>query len=196
MNKKLYLLLIFPLLFSFMRQQEDLISWNAKRPLRSEDFKVVQKDTIKIANSGGRFKGAQSELFYDYQILPDNFNAPEVKIKVYFDKNNSWILFNDERTLEHEQIHFNIDELFARKMRKSIDSLKILNIKNINIYINILENYSNKNKIYSSLFDQEIDDKIFFLNGKFLSHKDKGQQKVWKEKVYKELKALDKYKLN
>ena len=196
MNKKLYLLLFFPLLFSFIRQQEDLILWNAKRPLRYEDFKVVQKDTIKIANSGGRFKGAQSQLKFRFNTSQSSYTTtPKIEVSVYFLPNESWMLIKSETTLEHEQIHFNIAELFARKMRKSIDSLVKMNTYDFQAYKQIIANWNEKYGNYNVLYDKGIDDRVYYLNGKFLSDKNP-KQKPWKEKVDKELKALDKYKLN
>ena len=65
MKKILFLFFALILLLSFVQQQSDLIFWNTKRPLRFEDFKAVQKDTIQIGNTG-RFKGAQSQLKFKF----------------------------------------------------------------------------------------------------------------------------------
>jgi predicted secreted Zn-dependent protease len=44
-------------------------------------------------------------------------------VKNYFDKDQSWMMVKNAYVLQHEQIHFNISELYARKIRKSADSL-------------------------------------------------------------------------
>lgn len=189
-NSLLFLTLLF--LLSFV-QQSDFIFWNPKRPLRFEDFKVVQKDTIQIGNTG-RFKGAQSQLKFKFNSSQSSYTkVPQIEVLVYFIPDDSWMLIKDERTLEHEQIHFNIAELYARKMRKSIDSLNKLNVYDFQVYKDNINDWSKKYDNYDILFDQEIDDRLYYLNGKVLSHKDKGQQKLWKEKVDKELKMLQEF---
>ena len=62
MKKFILFLFTLSLLLSFIEQQTDLIYWNADRPIKFEDFKAVQKDTIQIGDTTGRFKGAQSQL--------------------------------------------------------------------------------------------------------------------------------------
>ena len=44
------------------------------------------------------------------------------KIQSYFEKKNSWVKLagRNDHTLEHEQIHFDITELYARKLRKEL----------------------------------------------------------------------------
>lgn len=196
MKKFIFFLFALPLLLNFVQQQTDLVFWNAKRPLKFEDFKAVQKDTIKIGNTG-RFKGAQSWFEYKFNTSQTSYTTtPKIEVLIYFDPKDSWMLLKDERTLEHEQIHFNIAELYARKMRKSIDSLNKLNVYNFQTYKDKIKDWNNKYNSYNILFDKEIDDRVYYLNGKFLSHKDKGQQKNWKEKVDKELKALEKFTQN
>lgn len=193
MKKILFLFFAFILLLSFVQQQYDFIFWNAKRPLRLEDFKAVQKDTIQIGNTG-RFKGAQSQLKFKFNTSQSSYTTtPKIEVLVYFNPNDSWMLIKDDRTLEHEQIHFNIAELYARKMRKSVDSLNMLNINDFQIYKDKINDWSKKYDNYDILFDQEIDDRVYYLNGKVLSHKDKGQQKFWKEKVDKEIKMLQNF---
>ena len=195
MKKFLLFLFALPLLLNFVQQQTSLVFWNAKRPLKFEDFKAVQKDTIKIGNTG-RFKGAQSSINYKYNISQSSYTVPpKIEVITYFNPNDSWMLLKTETTLEHEQIHFNIEELYARKMRKSIDSLVKLNICDFSIYDKILDKWEKEPIKYHNLFDKEIDDRVYYLNGKFLSDKNP-KQKLWKEKVDKELKALEKYTQN
>lgn len=70
------------------------------------------------------------------------------------------MFLKDPTTLEHEQIHFNIAELYARKMRKSIDSINKLHVNNLQICDEIIENWNKRYENFDIKFDQEIDDKI------------------------------------
>ena len=193
MKINIFLLLAIILLSSFIRQKNEYIFWDSKRPIKYEDFRAVQKDTIKIGNTT-RFKGAESWFEYKFNTSQASYTSiPKIEVLVYFDPKYSWMLVKDVRTLEHEQIHFNIAELYARKMRKTIDSLNERNVTDFEIYKSKISDWNIKYNNYNILFDKEIDDKIYYLNGKFLSHKDKGQQKFWKEKVDKELIILKKF---
>ncbi len=193
MKKYLFLIFAIFLLLNFVQQQSDLVLWNAKRPLKFEDFKAVQKDTIKIENNG-MILGAQSRFKFRFNTSQTSNTTPKMEVFVYFDPKDSWMLLKTETTLEHEQIHFNIVELYARKMRKSIDSLRKLNVNNLQIYKDKVSDWNKKYDNYNILFDTEIDDKVYYLNGKFLSDKNP-KQKIWKEKVDKELKILEKFQL-
>jgi hypothetical protein len=67
------------------------------------------------------------------------------------------MLVKNAYVLQHEQIHFNISELYARKIRKSADSLARKNITNLNIYRNMV-NIGNKKTKTNDQFDAENDD--------------------------------------
>lgn len=175
--------------------QTELIFWDPRRPLKFEDFTALERDTIKVGNLG-RFKGAQSELEFNFTTSQFSSNTvPEIQVFTAFDPNKSWMLLKTPITLEHEQIHFNIAELYARKMRKSIDSLRKLNTVDFQHYKDQINTWKKKYDNYDILFDKDIDARIYYVNGKFLSDKNP-KQKIWKEKVEKELKMLSDYTKN
>ncbi|WP_415325126.1 hypothetical protein [Chryseobacterium sp. MMS23-Vi53] len=163
--------------------------------MRYEDFKLAQKDTIKIATTN-KFKGAESSFKFNFKTSQfSDAIAPTIHVLVYFNPDNSWMLLKDPTTLEHEQIHFNIAELYARKMRKSIDSLNNLQVNNLQIYTEIIEIWNKRYENFDTKFDQEIDDKIYYTGGKYL-HLDNKKQKIWKLKIDRELKSLDNFNQN
>ncbi|MFC6267151.1 hypothetical protein [Frigoriflavimonas asaccharolytica] len=190
MKKFLYLFINLPFLIGFVHQQAEMILWDLKRPLKYEDFKVVQRDTIKIGNTG-RFKGVLSEFKFKFNTSQTSYTTtPKIEVLVYFGPNKSWLLLKTETTLEHEQIHFNIAELYARKMRKSIDSLNNLNVYNFQIHTEKIDDWNKKYNDRNIKFDFEIDSRVYYLNGKFLSDKNR-KQTPWKEKIDRELKTLE-----
>lgn len=196
MNKKFYLFLAFPLFFlSFIIQDENLILWNAQRPLDFNDFNTKQNDIVNIENSG-KFKFAESHFRYRIETTEATFSVtPSIEISVYFDSNLSWMLIKDENTLEHEQIHFNITELYARKMRKSVDSLAKLNVYDIEIYNKSIKSWKEKNNNYQKKFDEKIDDRIYYRKGRVVPRSKNRQQTIWKDEIDRELLELDRFKL-
>ena len=77
-------------------------------------------------------------------------------------------------------MHFDIAEIFTRKIRKAFDSLNIKKIKDYQIYDNIYIFYGNKCETYQKLYDNQV----YFNNF---------QQQQWIKKVGLELARLKKY---
>lgn len=58
-------------------------------------------------------------------IYPVNENTWYFNITALFNKYESWLIIKSKDIVDHEQIHFDIYELFARKMRKAmVDNLR------------------------------------------------------------------------
>lgn len=94
----------------------DVIYWTSDYKLTWDDFegdpnyKHSYKDISAITVSG----------IVDYRGCEDGKII--YKIKSYFEKKNSWVKMagRNDHTLEHEQVHFDITELYARKLRKEL----------------------------------------------------------------------------
>ena len=94
----------------------DVIYWTPDYKLTWEDFegdpnyKHNYKDVAAMTVSG----------IVDYRGCEDGKII--YKIKSYFEKKHSWVKLagRNDHTLEHEQIHFDITELYARKLRKAL----------------------------------------------------------------------------
>ncbi len=96
--------------------ETDVIYWSPSYKLTWNDFEGSPnyqhdyKDVSAITFSGiVDYRGCENEkIIY--------------KIKSYFEKKNSWVKMSgrNSHTLEHEQIHFDITELYARKLRKAL----------------------------------------------------------------------------
>lgn len=113
-------------------------------------------------------------------ILKDN--ALKMKVHCYFLKNESWTVVYDDYSLAHERLHFDIAEIHARKIRKAFDSLNKKQVFDITEYERVYEYYQLECRKYNYLYDS----KVYF---------NEQRQKQWSEKIKRELKKLDKYKL-
>src|SRR3954454_15021145 len=100
----------FLILFNlYSYSQENLLCWDESKPLQWDDFSGKAKDTS--------FFDAESfaEVRFNYKL--DQLHAFHFDVKAIFNKNISWIRqeHRSDALLKHEQIHFDIAELYARK---------------------------------------------------------------------------------
>ena len=178
MNKKIILSSVFYLVFTIkmtaqLKMDTTLLEWNTNKLLTWNNFEGANK---KISV----FKAESVTFFKTYFYLKKD--SVFFSIKTYFDKKKSWrnssCLFEDYYGLNHEQQHFNITELFARKIRAIIFA-KNLNEKEIESIFN--ENIKACND-FQDLYDKETNHSL-----------NKTNQVIWDKKVKNLLLSLDKY---
>ena len=116
MNLKLYFSFIFLWCLSADASGQ-LITWSADRPLQWSDFR--REDTPK-------HKGKSMDA-YVYTLLTDKFDystldSIHVTVTAQCSPHKSWKKHEKlgNYLLQHEQGHFDITELYARKLRKDI----------------------------------------------------------------------------
>lgn len=116
-------LFVAPLLvFITSVSAQDTIYWNKQRPLAWEDFQgTPEMDEVESAQAT-----TGVALEFQFRENPEN-DSWEYKYRVhsYFLPALSWYKTNDKNyyLLEHEQTHFDISELFARKLKKELSEL-------------------------------------------------------------------------
>src|SRR5690242_9054287 len=92
---------------------QDTIHWRPTYQLKWNDFKAAPDKSAPFA--------AQTDCSISYAYTFQN-NVFSVSVISYFNRNRSWAknkTTSDSSLLKHEQGHFNINELFARKMRQA-----------------------------------------------------------------------------
>lgn len=102
---------------------ENQIEWSADRKLTWDDFKGVPDlqnypDALALTNSG-----------FGYESGINMFKEGKVFVQSTFNTRGSWVL-SEGRTdyiLKHEQIHFDITEIYSRKLRKEFADANIKN---------------------------------------------------------------------
>lgn len=100
--------LILPLLF-LLQLDEDYIKWQENRRLTWDDFRA---EPLKIGNTAAM---TTTHLGFSYNVSNGKVTY---KIDCRFEKNKSWGLVKNDWILNHEQGHFDIAEIFARKLNK------------------------------------------------------------------------------
>ena len=183
--KNIFFLIGFISLMSFSFVKDDFILWQENKKLKIQDFKADNKDTVKVNRQ--QFLGAISAIRIEYSSFQRNKNSvPDFSIKTYFDPNESWMLLKNDYVLQHEQIHFDLTELYARKMRKSVESLRQKNVTNISIYRKKIQHWNVMKEKTSNQFDADNQDYYIKIGQKILFQKNP-KQEAWKKKVDREL---------
>ncbi len=157
---------------------DTIISWSKNRKLKWEDFKGVV-DTI---NSLKFSAVTTSEIHFTVGFLK-SYDISKINIITYFFKTKSWSCSSSLETLEHEQLHFDIMELFSRKMRYDFEIKKNKEETEIESYFQSYEDRFKECSIYQLLYDTETN------HGTIVT-----KQLEWKHKVAKELDELEAYK--
>lgn len=152
----------------------DCITWHANRKLTWADFKGKPQpasDKVALTDSG-----------MSIALKCDNTTA-EVVVKCFFNRSRSWTKDTEsEYLLAHEQLHFDITELFVRKLRKQLsvfkDDCEQL-AKHVQSYYD--ENYK-EYVAYQDAYDKQTHHSL-----------NKEKQAYWEQKVARELKKLKPY---
>lgn len=163
--------------FSFYKTTDEKIVWSKSFQLGWDDF--LGKPLKNSPNS------AMSKVGFDFS---SSFNSKdctlEVTVTSYFTKSKSWVKEEkkSDHLLVHEQLHFDIAEIYARKFRKAVkeSKLKKSNIKNK--FEDISSRIGRELTEYQSLYDNETN-----------HHINQAKQTEWNEKVAKQLEELNEY---
>lgn len=151
----------------------NLIEWNETRPLEWKDYsfrRVRKAGYVAITSVKHSVKGYMRN------------GLPEFDIKVYFDTKESWTGdTTDVKLLNHERLHFDIGEIYRRKIETRIIELQTKGEKRAGVYQGEIKNILIQFNKFSNQYDEESG------NGR-----KKEDQLRWEGIVSAELKRLHK----
>ena len=166
--------------FLCIQQDGPVMSWNESYKLSWTDFKAPPEETtsaVAVTASGITFG-------FSVKKTDDRVISFTSQVHAHFYPEKSWYKREqaDSHVLGHEQLHFNITELYARKFRQRIDQIKVSNsvrdqLKNLHNTIN--KELSQMQNRYDSEtnYSRNVD-----------------AQTTWETYIADELKKLSKYK--
>jgi predicted secreted Zn-dependent protease len=170
------MLLIFPyLLISLVQVKEPatLIDWTSDKKLTWSDF----KGTPDAGSTNAALTSSSITIEFGYSNRGMNYG-----IKCRFNTASSWGRIKNEHILAHEQGHFDLAELHARKLNKALKEY-VFNSKTVSKDVNAI--YDAIMKEHHQV-QQEYDEAT--------DHSRKvTAQKEWEEKIAAELKSLEKF---
>ncbi|MCF8272529.1 MAG: DUF922 domain-containing protein [Flavobacteriaceae bacterium] len=166
--------------FLFVEKDEPVITWRESYKLSWNDFKgEAHKNEKAVAITASGFS-------FEYSIKQNVFRAVsfEAKVEACFFSEQSWYkpeLVNDY-ILSHEQLHYDITELYTRKFRQQLSQLKVS--KTIKSDLESLHKLMNKQlESRQNDYDAETNNSI-----------NKEAQLLWQQKIETELQTLVSYK--
>ncbi len=161
--------LILPLLAT--AQDEEFIEWYPGNRLTWDDYHAkpsLLSDAAAITSTalGIEYHVRNNELTY--------------KITCRFSKMRSWGRFRTDYILQHEQGHFDITEIFARKLAKTLKEYDFDSRKYKHDLEEIYKRIMDEKEEFQDQYDNETD---------FSRNKEK--QTEWLKKIEKELSKYD-----
>ena len=162
----------------------DLIAQPVAEPV---DFKIYKEWQQFDPLKWGDFKGSRPDQYHgDAGSMVKIKAVPylvrkKIRYDVYtlFDRTKSWALEKSPQLLKHEQLHFDIAELYARKIRKRILRLSENKKNNLKTYNHEIRKLLKESNDFDRLYDIET------LHGSLTR-----KQKEWEAKIQSALSEL------
>ena len=160
------------------RQKHLNILWRESRKLQFDDFR---KGTVDCSST---------RTFISHHFIYLDSNKSEwsndrsffrYDIKTFFFADSSWIIDNNTILLHHDQGHFDLKEVCARKMRSFTSTQKI--DLEYNRFNNSIDSIENNLALIDSLYDQNTNRGLNIQ-----------VQKIWDLKIQKMLDTLNEYR--
>jgi len=166
--------------YHYVPKNDAVVCWSKDRPLSWNDFRG--KADKQFAMSGVRAAITDAEI--RFQKLEDKAGMPDYKIASVFLPNSSWATHkDDEAALQHEQLHFDIAELYARKLRQDIASLQEKRVYEEEEYQKAIDRLLERHDKEQQQYDAET----------IYQGKNPEKQAQWIENVQSELQKLETY---
>ena len=154
-------------------RQEELLEWQPLYKLNWADYKASPDFGSGAAATTTTYLGIE------YNIDKSGFTY---RISCRFSKNKSWGLHKTDYILSHEQGHFDIAEIFARKLHKEMSEYRF-NSKTFQKDLQrIYENLMTEKENMQNEYDRETNHSI-----------NKVRQKEWLEKISQLLIEFEDY---
>jgi hypothetical protein len=153
----------------------DLLVWSRERKLALQDFQYKFDSLRTIADM---HSPVSSLLDICYYVKPYTVSDKRLHYEVYaiFHRKISWI--TDTSLLEHEQGHFDLCEVYARKMKQHLFSLTHDPVKPAGLDEALLQIYD-EHEEQQEQYDRETN------NGRFIN-----MQLLWHDRIAARLDSL------
>lgn len=167
-------LFLLSLVFPARLQKEEDIPWSAARRLEWSDF----KGTPDGNNANAALTSSKILFGYNYNSR-DGFSW---HIGCLFDKNKSWVKVKNDFILAHEQGHFDITEIYARRLQQQLKHYSFNKDKAQREVPAIYQSIMKEQNDTQNRYDEETDHSRI-----------KDKQLAWLQKIRKELDELKDY---
>ncbi|SNR15445.1 hypothetical protein [Tenacibaculum jejuense] len=162
---------------SMLSDNDSVVLWSKDRPLFWSDFQFLTKDH-NFCKDNLHGAGASVGLSISYRKIGNNIRF---NIHSKFYKFESYVFKKNNHLLKHEQLHFDIVELYARKLRKQFLLLKKERVS-LDDYFLVYESVNKKLDENQDFYDRETQHSL-----------NKEKQKEWSFSIKNKLKKMEPY---
>ena len=155
------------------QKNDDLIHWNKRQQLSWSDYQGKAESDAGAAASTATYLGVEYN-FKDGKL--------GYVITCSFSRSRSWGLHKNDYILSHEQGHFDIAEIFARKLHQRLKAYQIDKKTYQTDLRDIYENTMDEKEEMQNRYDRETNQSI-----------NKEKQAEWLRKIGEELEKLKEY---
>jgi len=167
---KLFFLIVNFFLVCGKTFSQDTINWRPDYKLQWKDF----QETPDTTSEHGAVSTIQTK--YTFTSTEKDFSF---KIYCFFEKKKSWVRVLSNEGLIHEQGHFNISEIYARKLMAAFKNYKFNPATVVQDLKNIFAQIKMERGKMDDLYDKETD-----------FHRNSINQEKWNKKIKQELSRL------
>ncbi|MGC4037212.1 MAG: DUF922 domain-containing protein [Chitinophagaceae bacterium] len=155
------------------QQDNNLIKWSASRKLKWQDYLAAPDSRSSAAAT------TSTQLGFEYHVRDNDLTYT---ITCYFAKDKSWGRYKNDYILSHEQGHFDIAEIFARRFFKTMKAYHF----NANSYKTDLKNIYSSAMKEKEQFQQQYDNETDYS-------RNEAKQKEWLKKINSLLEETNEY---
>ncbi|HEY5687587.1 MAG TPA: hypothetical protein VIS27_04695 [Yeosuana sp.] len=156
MKKTIALILLYTLIYNSTSclSAQSIIPWSETTKLEWSDFKAPPNtDIIGYAQTSYKIEIQPSDVAVDENNNIQNYESLSVVANFY--PNHSWVFKKDDFLLKHEQLHFDIAGLYARKIMLEFDKLKKNKIADFDSYMSTYKNLWAECRNVQKKYDKE-----------------------------------------
>jgi hypothetical protein len=173
MKNILILLCLLPMFTQAQDSKDELIQWKDHPILSWADYKG------KPDPNSGAAASTATYLAVEYSFKDGKLGY---KITCSFSRSKSWGLHKNEHILAHEQGHFDIAEIFARKLYKKLTEYRFNKNRYQTDLQQIYQDITDAKEEMQNQYDRETNHSI-----------NNEKQAEWLDKIMKELKEFEAY---
>ncbi|MFN2261798.1 MAG: hypothetical protein ABR595_07020 [Psychroflexus sp.] len=163
-------------------ENDTLLIWSENRSIKWNDF--LSKNKVKgYIHDDGLATISLSLAFFPKELKCKDINS--IKIIALMNKKRSWVGVEIKNGIKHEQLHFDIAELYARKMRRKLNYILSEDNKcDLQAIANMYKSLENEFWEFQFLYDNEVR----------IEGKEKINQQKWNIKIDSLLTVYKDYK--
>lgn len=164
---------------SYPNSDSNTIIWNQDQKLEWRDFTgVLDPNIFGNALTSYKIEIVPENVLVDAEDNIQGYENLTVVAKFYKDK--SWTISQNENLLAHEQLHFDIAEVYSRMLRKKFSELKRMKEKRFSVYASAYEVLWQECRQYQKKYDSETKNGVL-----------KVENNMWIHKIKQEILELD-----